>query len=107
MDRLSAEAAATDGAFRRAPAGDFGGMEEAIAWEKARRAAPDMLGERLHRLEASYIARIQWDRQELAQSRKYVGGDYRASVERRYEANRTAAKCLRRRINRLVRKGVL
>lgn len=76
-----------------------------IAEAVARRNSPAGLYDRLHGLLASTRVAAMGDQQILAQSRKFVSGDYRASVERRYEARRLACKSLRRRIDRLVKRG--
>ena len=107
MDRLSTEAAATDGAFRQALTGDFTGFDRMVAEAVALRNSPAGLWDRLHDKLASLHANLDVDRQILAQRTAYVSGEYRESVRRRYELRRAAHKCLRRRIDRLVRKGKL
>lgn len=107
MDRASTQAAATDGAFRQALTGDFAGFDAIIAEAVACRNSPAGLWGRLHDKLAALRVAAMGDAEILAQSTKYVSGDYRASVERRYEARRAACKCLRRRIDRLVKRGVL
>lgn len=87
---------------------DPGAAMDAVRFaERERRNSPAFLFDRLNDLHAYHAAAAMVQQQILAQSHKFVSGEYRADCKRRLERHATACKSVRRRMEQLTKRGVL